>query len=234
MRTKVVERPARQVHRHGLQKKVNKIAGEKLSGVQQTESVLESNVAVAAHIDPRVRRVVPQPCTFDLNTGRIYPSKAALFEACREMRYKPAPYTPDFRLHLVDGTQLFVEAKICRQLERHPEVRERVAAVAGIGWRIALVTERDLPEPLVRNIRLLKPIAPSVPSADEKETILRELAQPLPFQLVLNRTGATQGQVLAWIRSGVLRVDLSAGRLGPKSVVAWSKGSSRHLEVLPL
>ncbi|MGI3169909.1 hypothetical protein ACRARG_12190 [Pseudooceanicola sp. C21-150M6] len=68
--------PARKVHKRSDQKKVNQIAGAKMAGVQQTESMNESNVVMAGAIDPRVAIVKAKPCTFDLNTARRFGTRA--------------------------------------------------------------------------------------------------------------------------------------------------------------
>ncbi|MEO3476197.1 hypothetical protein AAFO90_00820 [Phaeobacter sp. CAU 1743] len=74
----IADDPARTIYKRGLQKKVNRQACRKAMGIIDTESLGESIIVVAAEVDPRVRRIFPQPTTFDLHTGEAYPTKTAL------------------------------------------------------------------------------------------------------------------------------------------------------------
>ncbi|TMV14924.1 hypothetical protein [Arenibacterium halophilum] len=130
--------PARTIDKRGLQKKVNRQTSGKACGIVDTESELESIILIAADLDPRVRGVFPQPCTFDLNTGEAYPSKQALMDALHGTRYRPWCYTPDFLLQLVDGSKVFIEGKHTRFLEGHPTFSAVPIAMADYGHRQAL------------------------------------------------------------------------------------------------
>ena len=226
--------PARQVYRHGLQKKVNLVAGSKLRGVQQTESVLESNIAAAAEIDPRVSWIETQPVAFDLNTGRTYATKKIMVEQFAGTRYKPRAYTPDFRLRLDAGNEVYVEGKHTHLLEHAPETLDALSAVRQFGHRIILMTEEDFPSTLVRNLRLLKTANPSPPTAAECKRLSAELRTPTPASHLVENFGISTAVLFAWIRSGTLTCDLFERPLGAQTSLTYGAGCLDHLEVLPL
>jgi hypothetical protein len=225
--------PARTIYKRGLQKKVNRQTSGKAFGIVDTESELESITLIAADLDPRVRRVRPQPCTFDLNTGDAYPSKQALMDAVRGTRYKPWCYTPDFLLELVDGSKVFVESKHTRFLERHPTFSAVPIAMADYGHRYAIVTERMLPRPLQRNLRTLK-VSPTVPlSADQRSWLIDDCPSSLLFREIED-LGFGRNSVYTAIREGYLAAALDQKPFNDRTVLAHSAGSTAHLEVLPL
>lgn len=225
--------PARVIYAHGLQKKVNLISGRKITGVNQTESMLESNIVVAAHVDPRVIKVEAQPLTFDLRAGREYASKSELNSLQQPTGYKPWIYTPDFRVTLRDGSRVLVEGKHTSWLDQNPDFERVLIAVGDLGYRISLITEALFSSNLVRSLRLLKPLAGA-----QYETLappVLDLAADGPVQAAkFLSSGMSQRSLLLALLSGRLRFNLAAQPLGPGTWIEKGDGSTSHLEVLPL
>lgn len=226
--------PARIIHALGLQKKVNLLSGTKLIGVNQLESTLESNIAIAGEVDPRVIKIETQPLTFDLNTGREYALKSDIITEVHERGYKPWIYTPDFRFTLRDGTQTFLEGKGTRWLEKHPDFKDVVAAVRGLGHRIALVTEAFFSDDLARNLRMLKPLVGATGELLEWPHLQGLNVQPVSAKHLLHENSMIQRQLFLGLLTGLFHCDLSAAPLGPKAMIGFGNGETSHLEVLPL
>lgn len=226
--------PARVIHALGLQKKVNLLSGTKLTGVNQLESMLETNIAIAGEVDPRVVTIETQPLTFDLNTGREYALRSDIQIEVHERGYKPWIYTPDFRFTLFDGTQIFVEGKGTRWLEKHQDFENVIVAVRGLGHKIVLVTESLFSKDLVRNLRLLKPLVSSTEEPLEWHHSNMPEEQPVSAKHLLLENSMTQRQLFLGLLSGMFHCDLSAAPLGPKAMISFGNGETRHLEVLPL
>ncbi|MCW3783228.1 Tn7 transposase TnsA N-terminal domain-containing protein, partial [Defluviimonas salinarum] len=220
--------PARVIHALGLQKKVNLLSGTKMSGVNQLESMLESNVAIAAEVDPRVIKIECQPVTFDLNTGREYAAKQDLVSTGHDRGYKPWVYTPDFRFTLRDGSTIFVEGKGTRWLGRHEDFPQVIAAVRGLGHRIEMVTEGLFPDTLVRNLRLLKPHVGSTECMPEwsREPVAAD--HPLPARRLLEATSLTQRHLFLGLLRGIFSCDLAVVPLGPKALIHFGNGDCQR------
>ncbi|WP_370161006.1 hypothetical protein [Limimaricola soesokkakensis] len=225
--------PARTIHAHGLQKKVNLISGRKISGVNQTESMLESNIVVAAHVDPRVIKIEAQPLTFDLRSGHEYASKSELHALKQPRGYRPWIYTPDFRVTLRDGSRILVEGKHTSWLKQNPEFDRVLIAVGDLGHRITLVTETLFSSSLVRNLRLLKPLTGSRDETLGPSVQGLKAGGPVRAAKLLS-SGMSQRSLFLTLLSGRLRCDLAAQPLGPSTLVELGDGSTTHLEVLPL
>jgi hypothetical protein len=226
--------PARVIHALGLQKKVNLLSGAKLIGVNQLESMLETNIAIAGEVDPRVVNIETQPLTFDLNTGREYALRSDIQTEVHERGYKPWIYTPDFRFTLSDGTQIFLEGKGARWLEKHQDFEGVIAAVRGLGHKIVLVTEAFFSKDLVRNLRLLKPLVTATGELLEWPHLQLLEGQPVSAKHLLLENSMTQRQLFLGLLTGLFHCDLSAAPLGPKAMIGFGNGETSHLEVLPL
>lgn len=223
---------ARRVHRRGMIKKANWLAGHKVAGLIQTESVLESTLAFCAMIDPRVQTIEPQPETFDLLSGKRYKSKDELLRAHSGGGYRPKPYTPDFRVQLHCGGERFLEAKHQDFLEEKPEYLTYPGIFLELGLKLVLVTDELLWGPLEHNARMLQPhlskqLAPAVAKrflAIEEEAVeFRSLLQSF-----------SQGEILTAILQGLFAFDLVGSRIGPKTMLTCAGGEKQHLEILAL
>lgn len=224
---------ARRVHQRGKMQKASFLAGPKVHGMIQTESVLEATLAFAAMIDPRVERVRPQPLSVDLNSGRVFARKSDMFERHSRTGYRPAPYTPDFELRLVNGETLFVETKPKWVIEETPEIRQLPAVLAAFGMRLILVTDQVLNDAVAYNVRLMRRYVGKA-SFSKANQIIADLGEaPVPFRALTDR-GLRQGDALGAILQGALTADLTSRRIGPKSLVTRADGSLKHLEILPL
>lgn len=223
---------ARRIHQRGMVKKANWLAGPKVAGLIQTESVLESTLAFCAMIDPRVQSIEPQPVTFDLLSGKRYQSKDVLLREHPGDGYQPKPYTPDFRVQLHCGSERFLEAKHQRLLEEKPEYLAYPGIFSEFGMKLVLVTDELLQGPLEYNARLLKPnlthqllpaVAKRFASIADEAVEFRKLLQSF-----------SQREILTAILHGVLAANLVDARLGPKTVLASAGGDKKHLEILAL
>jgi hypothetical protein len=226
--------PARVIHALGLQKKVNLLSGTKLIGVNQLESMLETNIAIAGEVDPRVVNIETQPLTFDLNTGREYTLRSDIQTEVHERGYKPWIYTPDFRFTLSDGTQVFIEGKGTRWLEKHQGFENVIATVHGLGHKIVLITEAFFSKDLVRNLRMLKPLVRATEELLAWPHLHKLNGQPVSAKHLLLENSMTQRQLFLGLLSGLFHCDLSAAPLGPKAMIGFGNGATSHLEVLPL
>lgn len=225
---------ARAIQKRGNNQKANYLSGSKLVGIVQTESRLESVATYAAMIDPRVMTIQPQPLTFDLNTGRSYPTKAELIGQHSGTGYKPKPYTPDLRLNLDNGETVFVETKHTVFLLKNPDHLEMPEVLKQIGHRLLLLTEKELTETFSRNVKHLRPYAGQSLAKSALETI-RELGSgPFTLSQAINRTELPQSAFLRAILSGHLKFDLTSIAIGPKTTLHAASGSTDHLEFFDL
>lgn len=224
---------ARRIQKRGQKKKASILAGAKINGRIQVESVLEATFACAAMIDPRVQGIRPQPLSIDLNSGRTAATKAELLETHSSTGYRVKAYTPDFSLHLADGSVVYVETKPERLLDRDPVTVRLPEIFAELGQRLILVTDQELNKAITTNARHLRPYVGRelAPSASKK--LHAQVQNPTKLSELM-KNDLTQGDVLNAILHGVLRTDLRASPLSPSSELALAHGAFDHLEVLPL
>lgn len=226
--------PARTIYKRGLQKKENRQASRKATGIVVTESLGESIIVVAAEVDPRVRRIFPQPMTFDLHTGEAYPTKTALTEAVHGTRYKPWVYTPDFLFELVNGQTVFVEGKHSRWLRGNPEFSRVAAAMEQLGHRLTLVTETMFTRAHHRNLRILRALPDRRLEPTKRELIETQFSRSVSFGQAQWSFGLTRGEVYAALFDGLLATDLSVAPFSDRTKLVRVHGNVSHLEVLPL
>ncbi|MEH6478146.1 MAG: hypothetical protein V7727_20805, partial [Sneathiella sp.] len=117
---------------------MNYVSTPKCAGYIQTESTLEATTAFTLSLDPRVVSFQPQPCTFDLLTGRSYATKEDLFSQHSGRGYKPKPYTPDFQVLTRDGRTSYVETKAQRWVKEplHYEFLPSFFKSLGFSWTL--------------------------------------------------------------------------------------------------
>ena len=226
--------PARTIYRRGLQKKVNRQACRKASGIIDTESVGESIIVVAGEVDPRVRRIIPQPATFDLNTGETYPTKTALAEALHGRRYKPWVYTPDFLFELVDGGSLYVEGKHTRWIQENPKFSLVLGAMEELGHRLRLVTEKAFTPALHQNLRSLRALRNRQLEASRRAWVIAHAPDSFAFGHAQSALGLRRSEVYAALFEGILATDLSLAPFGDRTKLVRVEDDLRHLELLPL
>ncbi|WP_375173932.1 hypothetical protein [Pseudooceanicola sp.] len=225
--------PSRTIHRRGYQKKVNRQLSLKANALVDTESALESIILIAADLDPRVCRVYPQPCTFELNTGESFPTQKALNDAVGGSDYKPWKYTPDFLFELVDGSRIFVEGKHTRLIEKDPDFRKVPVAMVALGHRHTVVTERFFSRAFERNLRTLKTAPRGYLNDDQRAWLLDDCPSCLTFREI-EGLGFDRNSVHAAIRDGYLCAPLERAPFNDQTVLSPTGGDTSYLEVLPL
>ena len=130
---------ARRVQKRGQKKKAHySSAGG--AHLMQMESRLETSGAVAMGLDPRVFSIRSQPMTFDLLSGRAYPSVAALQEAQKLYGFRCVKYTPDFEADL-GGSNVLVEVKHSELINQSPKVLEYPSILARYGYRLIVLDD---------------------------------------------------------------------------------------------
>lgn len=226
--------PARTIYKRGLQKKENRQASRKAAGIVVTESLGESIIVVAAEVDPRVRRIFPQPMTFDLHTGEAYPTKATLIEAVRGTRYKPWVYTPDFLFELVNGQPVFVEGKHSRWLRNNPDFSCLATAMEQLGHRLVLITEKMFTRADHRNLRILRALPDRCLEPTIHELIETQFPRSVSFGEAQRSFGLTRAEVYAALFHGLLATDLSLAPFSDRTKLVRVESNLSHLEVLPL
>ena len=227
-------KPARTIYKRGLQKKVNRQACRKAKGIIDTECNGESIIVVAAEVDPRVRRIVPQPVTFDLNTGEAYATKAALTQAHHGTRYKPWIYTPDFLFEMVSGRNVFVEGKHSLWLRKNPRFDLVKEAMAELGHRLTVVTEEMFTPAHHRNLRILRTISARQLQPERRAWLEGHLPEELSFRQAQWLFNMTHSEVYAALFDGLLATDLSLAPFADRTRLVRVSGDVSHLEVLSL
>jgi len=230
----IADHPARTIYTRGLQKKVNRQACQKATGIVETECLGESIIVVAAEVDPRVRRLAPQPMTFDLNTGEIFPTKSALWEALQGTRYKPWMYTPDFLFELMDGRTVFVEGRHSRWLRSNSDFSRVAAAMEQLGHRLTLVTETMFTRAHHRNLRILRALPNRRLEPSIRKLIETQFPRCASFGQAQRSFGLTREEVYAALFHGLLSTDLSLAPFSDRTKLVRVDCDLSHLEVLPL
>ncbi|MDF3361498.1 hypothetical protein HLM50_10540 [Sulfitobacter sp. Ks41] len=226
--------PSRRIYIRGLQKKVNRQACRKAAGIVDTETNGESIILVAAEVDPRVRRLAPQPITFDLNTGETFAKKSDLKDALHGTRYKPWVYTPDFMFELANGDTVFVEGKHSRWLRSNPAFAQVATAMEELGHRLVLVTETTFTRSDHRNLRILRALPNRSLEPATRELIETQLLRSVSFGEAQWSLGLTRAEVYAALFQGLLATDLSLAPFSDRTKLLRVDGDVSHLEVLPL
>ncbi|MGC9369436.1 MAG: hypothetical protein ACP5DX_07880 [Paracoccaceae bacterium] len=223
---------ARDVRKRGDKKKATYASFVKSPGIIQLETRLEANAACTFDCDPRVVGFRPQPMTIELNSGRIFSTKEALFEAYRGTRYKPRPYTPDFEVTLRSG-RIFVETRHSAFIEKRPETLDLPDIFKGFGLRLVVIDETGFPETYCQNIRLLRGHLRTEIPAKLAKTFADACREPRPFRDIQAEVGTERAMLLAAIAQGLVEADIVGERLSDRAIV-WSATTRAHLMRLPL
>lgn len=223
---------ARDVRKKGQQKKAHYSSAGR-AHLMQMESRLETSGAVAMGLDPRVLSIRSQPMTFDLVTGRVYPSVKALHDARKLYRLRCLEYTPDFEADL-GGTKVLVEVKQRALINLNSKVLEYPSILARYGYRLIILDEKILAENYVRNIRLLN-IARSVrprPKAAPAE-IVATCGEACSYGQLL-AAGVDEADLQTAIAVGHLTFDIRGSRLDHDTIIVAAGDTAAHLKELPL
>jgi hypothetical protein len=224
---------ARRIHKRGLMKRAYFLSTKKSVGIMQLESRNEADTARALALDPRVVSFRPQPMTIEMNSGRVFPTKEALFEAFRGTGYKPKVYTPDFEVQLA-AKSVFMETRASRLIAKHPQILEYPAIFRSFGLELIVIDDSQFPESYRHNLAIL---SLSVGTRIEPEVAARLTAVlahgPIAFERVVLDAGVTQTEVLASIALGILECDIVSAELAPTTMVWAAVTGCGHLKRLP-
>lgn len=223
---------AHRIHKRGMQKRVGKISGIKFPGVIQVESRMEGALIRCMQIDPRVTSLRPQPCTIDMQTGRIFPSQAALKEHYKDSRYSPKGYTPDLKVELVCGRSAFLDAKHSAHIIKNPTYLEYPKALAKVGIDLTLVTEELLQGPIDTNAWLLLGCLRTKIDEHAVDAVSLLPSGGAQFRDIQSKFGVPKSAILKMVLEGYLAADLVDEVLSPKSTLWASHGDTSHLEVI--
>lgn len=216
----------------------------KSGGIVFFESPVEKTVAQLAELDSRVRRVITQPFTVDVATGKLYRTRAEL-DAARATRavaeVRQRDYTPDFLLHLADGRQLVVEVKDAR-FQGDDDYWEKLLRAEAIlrvsGFSFVVITMPYSPTlPLVSNAALLTafPRDKNLLALDGADAIELMLADgPAPLETVARVAGLSLRESPILLLRGIVGADLRANLLQAQTPVWFAGGDLSHLQLLPL
>ncbi len=222
---------ARQVQKRGQLKKAHYTSAGGMH-LMQLESRLEASGAIAMGLDPRVRSIRSQPMTFDLTTGRTYPSVDALVAAQKLYGLRCKKYTPDFELDL-GGTKVLVEVKHRGLIAMAPQILGYPSVLARYGYRLIIIDDEILEETYVRNLRQLN-IARSLRPCAEKPTELITLCGERMKYGRLVAAGFDEGTLLSAIAHGHLTFDVRSERLNHDTDVSAAGDTAAHLKELPI
>ncbi len=226
---------SRIVRKAGQKKRANYVSVPKCAGYIQLESTLEATTAFALALDPRVASFRPQPCTYDLLSGRSFPQKDNLSDEFSGRGYKPKPYTPDFLVRMRDGRTAFVETKAKRWVDEdlHREFLPKFFKSVGHHW--TLITDETLTEIVAHNVRTLKAVIDRPPTGKTQEVLAQVPKDSVLLGQLISEFELGSDELLCAILAGFLAVDLREQRLGPASFASLSPApKTNHLEIIEL
>jgi hypothetical protein len=224
---------ARRIHKRGLMKKVHLLSTHKSDGIMQIEGRHEANGARALALDPRVQYFRPQPMTIELNSGKIFKTKEALFEAFSGSGIKPKAYTPDFEVHLASKS-VFLETKPSGLIRKHPEVLEFPEIFRAFGLELIIIDESGFPESYCQNLKLLLLAVRHQLDEGLVSRMVDGSRVPIAFGDLLTRAGVKQDDLLAAIAQGNITFDIVSDILRPQTLVSSQAPTDGHLRRLPL
>lgn len=196
---------------------------------------MEATTAFALALDPRVASFRPQPCTYDLLSGRSFAKKENLFDEFVGKRYRPKPYTPDFLVRMRDGRTAFVETKAESRVNEdlHRDFLPKFFKSVGHHW--TLTTDETLTEVVAHNVRTLKAVIDRPPTEKTLEILAQVPKDTVLVGQLISEFGLGSDELLCAILAGFLAVDLREHRLGPASFASLSPTpKTNHLEIIEL
>jgi hypothetical protein len=224
---------ARRIHKRGLMKRAYFLSTTKSVGIIQLESRNEADTARALALDPRVVSFRPQPMTIEMNSGRMFPTKEALFEAFRGTGYKPKVYTPDFEVNLTTKS-VFMETRASRLITKHPQILQYPDIFRCFGLELIVIDDSQFPESYRHNLAILSLSHRTRIEPEAKARIVAALADgPVAFNRLIRDAGVTQTVALAAIATGVLECDIVSAEIAPTTLVWAATTGSGHLRRLP-
>jgi hypothetical protein len=222
---------ARRVQKRGQLKKAHYTSAGG-AHLMQLESRLEASCAVAMGLDPRVRSIRSQPMTFDLATGRTYPSVEALQAAQKLYGLRCVQYTPDFEVDL-GVSKVLVEVKHRELISMKPEILGYPNILARYGYRLVIIDDEILEETYIRNLRLLN-LARNVQRPNTEFARLVELIAAGVSYGDLLAADFDEAVVLASLANGQITCDVRSARLNNSTIIVATGDTTTHLKELPL
>ncbi|MDV7144761.1 hypothetical protein R3X27_18930 [Tropicimonas sp. TH_r6] len=228
------EPPAREVSGPGKQKKGVFAHLPKAKGLIETEVVNEMTCGYCLALDPRIVSFRPQPCTFDMSTGRAYPTKKELFSLFKGTGHSPIPYTPDFEAKTKNNRRVFFEVKHMFFLKRNADTLLLPECFQEFGCRLVVVTNELLNKALEHNLRVLRSYYGQAPTPETLQKLAATPDKKIRLQELSGVVGIPDDEIMRAVLSGQLSVDLRAARIGRMSLATVVGQDKSHLEILPL
>lgn len=221
---------ARELQTRGSGRRGYYLSTDCLPGLTQVESSVEGDAVYVATLDPRVQSAVPQPCSYELNTGTRFDTQDELKAWAASNGIKPSIYTPDFLITLKSGETLILETRHTRFLAQSGEklfLAQR--HLHSVGIRFVLATENEITHAVGRNARMLvscmnRPVGDLTARLDTVGAVFTGGT--------LLSNGFTDLEILHLIATGALRADLRRP-LTKRSELRRATDKT-HLELLPL
>ncbi|WP_232830850.1 Tn7 transposase TnsA N-terminal domain-containing protein [Tropicimonas sp. IMCC34011] len=170
--------------------------------------------------------------TFDLATGRRFPTKEDLFQWARDSGSRPIVYTPDFELRLQTGP-ILVEVKHAELIARAPQILAYPGILARYGFRLVILDDRVLHDAFVRNIRALTMAWTYSPGRSEIANLQAESCDCVSLGALRDR-GYPDALVLGCLARGHLTCDVQRERITKNTLVRTVVDKPSHLMELPL
>jgi hypothetical protein len=222
---------ARNVQKRGQLKKAHYTSAGG-AHLMQLESRLEASGAIVMGLDPRVRSLRSQPMTFDLLTGRTYPTVDALQNAERLYGLRCVKYTPDFEVDL-GNSKVLVEVKHRELITLNPKILSYPEILARFGYRLIIIDDVVLGETFVQNLRLLN-TARCTRSADESDAEMVAFCGAGKSYGAFIEAGLNEAGLLRAIAAGLLTCDVRSARINHDTLIFATGDTSAHLKELPL
>ncbi|WP_232448269.1 Tn7 transposase TnsA N-terminal domain-containing protein [Burkholderia ubonensis] len=143
-------------------------------------------------------------------------------------------YTPDYEVVRRDGSTVFIEAKLAKDLKR-PSVHDRVtrarAGLAELGYPLFIWDERIYIAGTRRDtLRLLRPWRGRLSQLQIKDAKrLVEQVRPRTFRNLMH-LARTRDLALAWLANGVAGIDLDAPLISEAEIYV-DPSEMRHAEI---
>ena len=176
----------------------------KSGSIVHCESAQEEEAVARFEACPSVTRITAQPVRITY-----------------EHEGKKRNTTPDFKLTLVDGLEIYVEVKHTTQAMTMADVLEaRAVGSAAQGLDYYVITDRWIRvEPLLENIRILQRWRGAARvSPDRLELSVVEPDLPLPIHVVAERLGGLS-RAAAHVLNGDLNIDLLSNTIDRNAII---------------
>jgi len=170
--------------------------------------------------------------TFDLATGRTYPSVEALQAVQKLYRLRCVQYTPDFEVDL-GVSKILVEVKHRELISMKPAILGYPNILARYGYRLVIIDDEILEETYIRNLRLLNLARNVQVPSTEFARLVEFIAAGVTYGDLL-AAGFDEAIMLAALANGHVTCDVRSARLNHSTRVVATGDTTTHLKDLPL